>query len=148
MTENPTRRRYALSPRAIKRLVAATVVTVAVTPAVAAAQPADAGAARARAQRTTTVLTGVASVQHRSTSTTSQDLRAPDQVAPGTVAQDQRAPDRVAPAPSPAAHTTGNGGLEAGWIAVIAGAGVLLAAAFVLTGRRTHLRSLRRRSLA
>ena len=122
------------------------------------------------------VLTGIASVQHRpdglagapqsrghDTSSlaaaprpqvvaaqqvaAAQDLRAPDQTAPGTTVQDQRAPDQVAPAPAPAADT--NGGLDPGWIVLIAGAGVLLAAGVGLAGRRTHhTRALRRRSMA
>ena len=76
-----------------------------------------------------------------------QDLRAPDQTAPGATVQDQRAPDQVAPGPTPAADN--NGGLDPGWIVLIAGAGVLLAAGVGLAGRRTHhTRALRRSSMA
>jgi hypothetical protein len=76
-----------------------------------------------------------------------QDLRAPDQSAPGSVVQDQRAPDQVAPAPTPVA--TDDGGLDPGWIVLIAGAGVLLAAGMGLAGRRTHhLRTMKRSSIA
>jgi hypothetical protein len=52
----------------------------------------------------------------------------------------------VAPAP---VATTDDGGLDPGWIVLIAGAGVLLAAGVGLAGRRTHhLRTMKRSSIA
>lgn len=170
MTESQTHHRFALSPRVTPgRALAAVLVTAALAPAAASAQPADAGPAVSSA-RPQVVLTGIASVQHqpgtlagapqargRDTSSlavtprpqvvAAQDLRAPDQSSPGSVVQDQRAPDQVAPAPAPVADT--NGGLDPGWIVLIAGAGVLLAAGVGLAGRRTHhTRALRRGSMA
>ena len=123
------------------------------------------------------VLTGIASVQHRpdslagapqarghdtsslaaargrrssprSRSPPTQDLRAPDQIGarhrrPGPA---RARPGRPGPGPR---RTTNDGGLDPGWIVLIAGAGVLLAAGVGLAGRRTHhTRALRRRSMA
>jgi hypothetical protein len=178
MTESQSHHRFALSPHVTPgRVLAAALVTAALTPAAASAKPADAGPANptthvvAGGPRPSVVLTGIAAVQHRpdglagapqsrghDTSSlgaaprpqvaATQDLRAPDQTAPGSVVQDQRAPDQVAPAPTPVA-TTDDGGLEPGWIVLIAGAGVLLAAGIGLAGRRTrHTRELRRGSVA
>ena len=171
MTESQTHHRFALSPRVTPgRALAAVLVTAALAPAAASAQPADAGPAVSSA-RPQVVLTGIASVQHqpgtlagapqargRDTSSlavtprpqvvAAQDLRAPDQSSPGSVVQDQRAPDQVAPAPTPVA-TSDDGGLDPGWIVLIAGAGVLLAAGVGLAGRRTHhVRAMKRSSIA